>query len=172
MHLEMMGHDPSIFLEGWPISITLVLFGLISCLSSLVSILFYVPQLLLFNLLHINHQPGYVHVSYQYCNSSLFGWCMTLDNYKLAHPSPDVLNHFRSISGQLGELEYMLILTQKFLLQGRKLSYLRPFQLSRKEMPKESLFKTNPTWMCYILISPLFPLIEPSSSHMFHLLCT
>ena len=159
-------------LEGWPISITLLLSGLISCLSSLVSILFYVPQLLLFNLLHISHQPGYVHVSYQYCNSFLFAWCMTQDNYKLAHPSPDVLTNLRSISRQLGELESMLILTQKVLLQGRKLSYLRPFQLSRKEMPKESLFKTSPTRMWYILISPLFQLIKPSSSNMFHLLCS
>ena len=97
---------------------------------------------------------------------------MTQDNYKLAHPSPDVLNHFRSISGQLGELESMLILTQKVLLQGRKLSYLIPFQFSRKEMPKESLFKTSPTRMLYVLISPLFQLIKPSSSNMFHLLCS
>ena len=118
--------------DWWPISITLLLSGLISCLSSLVSILFYVPQLLLFNLLHINHQPGYVHVSYQYCNSSLFVWCMTQNNYKLAHLSPDVLNHLRSIFRQLGELESTIILTQKVRLQGRKLAYVRPFQFSRK----------------------------------------
>ena len=54
---------------------------------------------------------------------------MTLDNYKLAHPSPDVLNQLRSISRQLGELKSLLIITQKVRLQGRKLSYLRPFQL-------------------------------------------
>ena len=68
----MIGKTLLFLLDGSPIGITLLLLGLISCLSYLAYILLYVPQLLLFNLLHIDHQPGYVYVTYQTHSLALF----------------------------------------------------------------------------------------------------
>ena len=45
---------------------------LILSLSFLVSLLLSILQLLLFNLLHISYQSGYVHITDQHCNSALF----------------------------------------------------------------------------------------------------
>lgn len=50
--------------EGWPVGITLMLTGIIPLLRFLASIVFFVPQLLLFNLLHIDRQHWYIYVTY------------------------------------------------------------------------------------------------------------
>lgn len=42
-------------LEGWPVFITLMLSGLVPCLSSFVLELLFIPQLLFLNLLYIDH---------------------------------------------------------------------------------------------------------------------
>ena len=60
------------FFLGRTIHITPFLPGLIQCLNFLIFKLFPILQLLFLNLLHINHQPVYVDVTYQHCSSSLF----------------------------------------------------------------------------------------------------
>lgn len=63
---------PLLFLELWPIPTNLLLYGLIMSLTFLVPLLLSILQLLLFNLMYINHPSLYIHVTYQFCSTALF----------------------------------------------------------------------------------------------------